>query len=125
MINAQTLARRSWVGAGWAIATTLAVVVAVFNAYAGLALLLLAAVGGAALARSSGIPSLEAARQEPGAARRAWTSSPRRTIYAADGAEQVAFVVPAQSADGYQAVLTAEGYMLVNDDGEIVYTLTR
>ena len=71
------------------------------------------------------MPLPRAARREPRAADTTRTPSPRRTIYGADGTEQEAFVVPVQGIDGYQTVLTAEGYMLVNDHGEIVYTLAR
>ena len=46
-------------------------------------------------------------------------------VYTAEGDERAAIVVPAASADGYRAVLTSAGYHLVNDAGQIVYTLKR
>jgi hypothetical protein len=43
----------------------------------------------------------------------------------ADGAVRQALVVPAAAVDGYQAVLTVDGYALVNTEGQIVYALSR
>ncbi len=38
---------------------------------------------------------------------------------------RTAIVVQAEAAEGYQAVLTSDGYALVNDTGQIVYRLKR
>jgi predicted secreted Zn-dependent protease len=36
-----------------------------------------------------------------------------------------ALVVPAAAVDGYQAVLTVDGYALVNAEGRAIYALNR
>lgn len=55
------------------------------------------------------------------------TTAPRaqRGVLAADGTERQALVVPAAAAEGYQTVLTIDGYVLVNAEGRVVYTLNR
>jgi hypothetical protein len=125
MLTVQSLGRRSWMHIGWLILMALGALVAVFNLYTGLLLMLLIAIGGAALVAPNSLPRLRTATRKRRAARVALTPSPRRIIYTADGNDQVAFVVPVQGVDGYQTVLTSEGYKLVNDNGEIVYTLAR
>ena len=52
------------------------------------------------------------------------TEADRQLIASADGEPSVAFVVVAESTPGYRPVLTAQGYKLVNEEGEVVYTLT-
>jgi hypothetical protein len=49
----------------------------------------------------------------------------QRSVQTAPGVTRQALVVPHQGADDLQLVLTVEGYQLVNDRGEVVYTLKR
>jgi|GEM_PF-3398584 hypothetical protein len=52
-------------------------------------------------------------------------TSIRQRILTSDGHSMVAFGVPTQSTAGYRPVLTAQGYALVNDEGQIIYVLKR
>jgi hypothetical protein len=115
--------RRSWVSIGWLMAIAVSVVVAVFNIYAGLLLMLVAAIAGATFVLAGRVPQSRSASRQPAAVGKAWSPIQRRTIYMADGAAREAFVVPVQGIPGYQTVLTADGYKLVNDAGQVVYTL--
>jgi hypothetical protein len=49
----------------------------------------------------------------------------QRGIWAADGTARQALIVPAEAAEGYQAVLTIDGYALINAEGRVVYPLNR
>jgi hypothetical protein len=49
----------------------------------------------------------------------------QRDVWAPDGTARQALIVPAQSAEGYQTVLTIDGYALVNAEGRVVYALNR
>src|SRR5688500_13814034 len=125
MTYIQTL-RRSWISIGWLAAIALGALVAVLNIYAGLLLMALAVVGAAAFALPRGrAPQQRSIVEDPATVGTRWPSSVQRTIYTADGETRAAFVVPAQAAEGYQSVLTPDGYMLVNHEGQVVYTLKR
>ena len=49
----------------------------------------------------------------------------QRSVLLADGIARQALVVPAAAVDGYQTVLTINGYALVNAEGRVVYKLSR
>lgn len=56
-------------------------------------------------------------------ARPALQASEQRTIYNPDGTERRAMVVQGVQTDGYELVLTVEGYALVDEFGKVVYRL--
>jgi hypothetical protein len=125
MTSIQTL-RRSWISIGWLAAIALGALVAVLNIYAGLLLMALAVVGAAAFALPRArAPQQQSIVEDPATVGMRWPSSVQRTIYTADGEARAAFVVPTQAAEGYQSVLTPDGYMLVNHEGQVVYRLKR
>src|SRR5262249_61465538 len=47
----------------------------------------------------------------------------QRAVVSTDGTLRQALIVPAEAVQGYQAVLTIDGYALVNAEGRGVYTL--
>ena len=49
----------------------------------------------------------------------------QRSVVLDDGTERQALIVPAAAVDGYQTVLTIDGYALVNAEGRAVYALNR
>ena len=49
----------------------------------------------------------------------------QRSVVLADGTARQALVMPAAAIDGYQTVLTINGYALVNAEGRVVYALNR
>ena len=49
----------------------------------------------------------------------------QRSVVMGDGTARQALVVPADAVNGYQTVLTINGYALVNAEGRVVYTLSR
>jgi hypothetical protein len=123
MLYVQSLHRRSWVSIGWLIVIALGTLVAVFNMYVGVLLIMLASLGGAMLV----LPRISLAQQpsvtqEPASGAATWPSTVQRTVYTTAGTTHSAFVVPVQGIEGYQTVLTRDGYRLVNDAGQIVYT---
>jgi hypothetical protein len=50
-------------------------------------------------------------------------SRAQRDVWTADGTPRQAQVLPVTSVDGYQTVLTIDGYVLVNAEGRVVYAL--
>jgi len=64
-------------------------------------------------------------RRSAASARIAWVPMPQRSISTADGVTQSALVVPIKRADGYEMVLTVDGYMLIDQTGQEVYRLRR
>ncbi len=121
MIQIATLRRRSWAGMAWllVVSTGLLVALALGNTIVLLFTLVMAAlVGlllrGQTLARVFSQPISAAAAEAPRAQRGVWT---------ADGTARQALVVPATAVDGYQTVLTIDGYALVNAEGRVVYAL--
>jgi hypothetical protein len=49
----------------------------------------------------------------------------QRGVWMADGTLRQAQVLPVAAVDGYQTVLTIDGYALVNAEGRVVYALSR
>jgi hypothetical protein len=123
MLYVQTLHRRPWVSIGWLIIIALGALVAVFNIYVGVLLMTLASLNGAMLVLSRiGVPHQPSVAQEEAGGAAAWPSTVQRTVYTTAETTHAAFVVPVQGIEGYQTVLTRDGYRLVNDAGQIVYT---
>lgn len=115
MLYAQTISRRPWLGLAWLAAIAIGALLAIFNLFAGLLLLALAGLAAVALAwPSARVPAASPAQLLPSA---------RRQIAGAGGEPSVAFVVVAESTAGYRPVLTAQGYKLVNEQGQVVYSL--
>ncbi|KPV51613.1 hypothetical protein SE17_20195 [Kouleothrix aurantiaca] len=115
MIHAEIPQRRPWGAIGLLAALALGTLLAVFNLYAGLALIAVAVLTVLAMALPLG-----------GQARRAqvsWRASVRRSLVAAGQEPQMAFVIPAESVPGYTPMLTREGVVLVNDEGTIIYRM--
>ena len=125
MTYIQTL-RRSWASIGWLAAIALGALVATLNIYAGLLLMALAIVGAATfvLPRMSA-PQRPAIVEAPATVAASWPPSAQRSVYTADGEARAALVVQAEAAEGYQTVLTSDGYALVNGAGQVVYRLKR
>ena len=124
MLQALSPRQRSWAGMAWLIAFACGLLVAVVNIYAGVALVALFTLVLAAFVLLSGRaapPMPVTPRRAP--ARLAWAPVPQRSISTADGAVRPALVIPLDQADGFQMVLTGDGYALVDDAGQVVYTL--
>jgi hypothetical protein len=122
MFSTLSTQRRSWLTWGWLIAIAAGALVAALNIYAGMLLIALVVASMVPLLlpqMRSQSPRVVGVAPKTGAAE--WPATVRRAIYTPDGDERPAFVVPAESAPGYQAVLTSAGYKLVNDAGQIVY----
>jgi len=124
MVQIATLRRRSSVGMAW----LLVVSIGLLGALAlGNTVLLLAAITAALL---SGwlllrVQAPELASSLPLTADAAGPPRAQRGVWRADGMLRQAQVVPVASVDGYQTVLTIDGYALVNAEGRIVYALNR
>lgn|SRR5690242_9845050 len=121
MLQAQATRQRAWAGLGWLAALVIGALAAAINIYAGGLVLLvtLLALVGVALTQARPATSPSAARTLPIA------PAAQRIVFTADGSELPAIVVPAESAGGYRTVLTSAGYHVVNEAGQIVYTLGR
>jgi hypothetical protein len=124
MVQTPTLRRRSWAGMAWLLAFIASLLVALVlgNTFVLLFTLVVAALvvvlmlGG----QAATVVASPAISVDPTTAPRA-----QRDILAADGTARQALVVPAAAVDGYQAVLTIDGYALVNAEGRVVYALNR
>jgi hypothetical protein len=121
MLQAQATRQRALASLGWLAALAIGALVAAINIYAGglLLLLTLLALVGVALMQARPAAGSSASRALPIA------PAAQQIVFTAEGAELPAIVVPAESAGGYRTVLTSTGYHLVNDAGQIVYTLGR
>ena len=123
MVQVATLRRRSWADVAWLLVIIAAVLVALAL---GNTIVLLAALIAALLAagcccvgkRRRGIftAGIGGMRQVPACA--------AQCLGGRWHARQ-AQVVPVAAVDGYQAVLTIDGYALVNAEGRVVYALSR
>jgi hypothetical protein len=123
MVQTVALRRRSWAGLAWMLIGGLAVVAALGL---GNIVVLLAALAAALL--SSWLvfrqaPALAALRPDATDG----TVEPRVQcdVWLADGTPRQALVVPAAAVNGYQTVLTIDGYALVNTEGRVVYAFSR
>jgi hypothetical protein len=124
MIHAEAPRRRPWAGIAWMTAFAAGGVVTLINISAGLLLIAFCTVLALVyIAR----PRLLISRAPAAAQRRpahiAWQPMAQRTIVTADGAEQSALVAPIGESDGYEMVLTIDGYKLVDQAGRVMYTL--
>jgi len=124
VVQIATLRRRPWADAAWLIIIIAAVFVALAlgNTILLMAALIVAMLGGWLLLRGQQ-PALVAA--QPVAANVDGTARVQRSVVLADGTARQALVVPATRVDGYQTVLTINGYALVNAEGRVVYALNR
>jgi hypothetical protein len=125
MLQAQLMQRRSWAGAGWAAVVAAGLFISFVSMSAGVLFMALAVLG---LVAAALLPARSLSRRSaaaPVARQVALGPVAQRIVYAADGAEHVAIVVPVDGAAGYQMVLTSSGYALANQSGQIVYALKR
>jgi len=123
MIQIATLRRRSWAGMAWLLVVSagLLVALALGNIIVLLSTLAMAALVGLLLRGLA--PAL--ASSQPISAHTAAAPRAQRGVWMADGTARQALVVPTTAVDGYQAVLTIDGYVLVNAEGRVVYALNR
>jgi hypothetical protein len=123
MIQAATL-RRAWADAAWLLIIIAVVLVALAlgNTITLLAALTVALLGGLRLLFR---PVLAVASAVPQTAHADAAARAQRSVMLADGTARQALVVPATAVDGYQTVLTINGYALVNAEGRVVYPLGR
>ena len=124
MVQVSTLRRRSWVSMAWLLVFIAGLLVALTlgNTLALLSALAIAALVVVLLLRRQ---APAAAASAPVAADAARSPRAQRSVSAADGTVRQALVVPAAAVDGYQTVLTIDGYALVNAEGRVVYGLNR
>jgi len=122
MVQVASLRRRSWAGMAWLVVLAgILIALALGNTIVLLSTFAMAALVGLLLRRQA--PAL--APSQPVSARTDVVPRAQRSIWAADGTTRQALVVPADTIDGYQTVLTIDGYALVNAEGRVVYTLNR
>jgi len=126
MVHAEIPRRCPWVGMIWFVAILLGALLALINIYAGVLLIAFStalALGFATLQRSPAYRAPAARSREP--RRIAWPPMAQRTVATPEGFEQAALVIPIERNDGYEMVLTADGYKLVDAAGRVVYALKR
>src|SRR5262245_48354863 len=121
MIYAQAPRHRSWVRMVWLSAVAVGVLAAAITG----SLVILLVVASIALASIIAFGAGVASRAPSASARIAWAPVPQRSVSFAAGVTQSALVVPMQRADGYEMVLTVDGYMLIDQTGQVVYRLKR
>ena len=119
MLQVQTQRHRSWAGLIWLSLVGISLLIAVINSYT----ILLLLAGAIAVASIIILGTYTTNRQL--AARIIWQPVAQRTISSAEGTEQPALVAPIERDDGYEMVLTVEGYKLIDQAGQVVYTLKR
>jgi hypothetical protein len=119
MLRVQTQRRRSWAGLIWLSIVAFSLLIAAINGYTILVLLV------TAIAVASVIVLGTSTTSPKRAAHINWQPVAQRTISSAEGAMQPALVAPIERDDGYEMVLTVEGYKLVDRTGQVVYTLKR
>jgi hypothetical protein len=124
VVQVLTLRRRSWASLPWliVIVAALLTMLAFGNSPALLAALAAALFSGWLLLRGS---ALALAPSQPVAVNGVVMPYAQRGVVAADGSARQALVIPAAAVDGYQTVLTIDGYVLVNAEGRVVYALSR
>jgi len=126
LLQAQIPQRRSWASAGWLVVFVCAALLAAINIHAGILLVMLAMLGATAamfvqahVSRSGTLP------KQSTMARYVRPTMLQRVVYTPGGTARQGIVVPVRGVDGYTTVLTTDGYKLVNDRGQIVYSLER
>ena len=122
MVQIATLRRRPWADAAWMISIVAAVLVALAlgNTIVLLAALAVALLGSWMVLRGQSPVLVSAPPVHVEGLARA-----QRSVVLADGTARQALVVPATAVDGYQAVLTINGYALINSEGRVVYAFKR
>jgi hypothetical protein len=121
MVQVRTLRRRSWAGMVWLSVVALAILIAAINGYIGL--LLIASATALATIIVLGAGTRPAKRMI--SAQIAWEPVAQRSISTAEGATRSALVTGIEQTDGYQMVLTIDGYRLIDANGQVVYTLKQ
>jgi len=124
MVQIATLRRRSSAGMAWLLVASAGVLVALAlgNTIVLLSTLAIAVLVGLLLLRGQA-PALAPA--QTAAASGAGAPRAQFIVQTADGTARQAQVVPAAAMNGYQTVLTIDGYALVNAEGRVVYALNR
>jgi hypothetical protein len=124
MVQVATLRRRSWADLAWLIVIIAAVLVALAfgNTIVLLAALTAALLSGWLLLRG---PAPVLASSPQVSAQVDASARAQRSVVLADGTVRQALVVPTAASNGYQAVLTVNGYALVNAEGRVVFALSR
>jgi hypothetical protein len=119
MLQVQTQRRRSWAGLLWLSIVAFSLLIAAING----SMILLLLTGAIAVASIIAIGTYSANRSL--ASRVIWQPMAQRTISSAEGTEHPALVAPIERDDGYEMVLTVEGYKLIDEAGQVVYTLKQ
>lgn len=100
----------------------LLVVLALGNTIVLLAALTAALLSGGLLLRGQ---APARASSQPASMDAAGSPRAQRGVWMADGTLRQAQVLSVEAVDGYQTVLTIDGYVLVNAKGRVVYALNR
>ena len=111
--------RSSWAGLLWLSIIAFGLLIAAINGYTALLLIT------GAIAVASVIVMGTYTTNRKLVTRVVWQPMAQRTISDAEGATQSALVAPIERGDGYEMVLTVEGYKLIDQAGQGVYTLKR
>jgi hypothetical protein len=119
MLQVQAQRRRSWAGIVWLSLVAFGALLAAINGYIGILL-----IASSALLAIMIVVATHT-RNRVALGRVAWKPMAQRIISSADGATQPALIVPIERNDGYEMVLTVDGYRLIDDVGRVVYTLKR
>ena len=124
MVQVATLRRRSWAGMAWLLVVSIGLVAGLTL---GNTIVLLATLAAVLLSSWLLLRGQAPVLVSSSAASTDTTSVARvqREVWAADGTLRQAQVLPVAAVDGYQTVLTIDGYALVNTEGRVVYPLSR
>jgi len=122
MVQVAILRRRSLAGMVWLAVVSLGMLVALAlgNTIVLLAALIATLLSGLLLMRGQA-PALVSS--PPASVGAAGVPRAQRGVWTADGTLRQAQVLPVAAVDGYQTVLTIDGYALINAEGRVVYTL--
>lgn len=121
MVQVQALRRRSWAGMVWLSVAALSIVIAA----------IIGSIGLLSIASAGALISLIAISASARPAKRTasagiiWKPVAQRSIFTTEGATQSALVVSVEPTDGYQMVLTVDGYRLIDASGQVIYTLKQ
>ena len=119
MLRVQTQRRHSWAGIIWLSIVAFSLLIAAINGYTILVLLASAIAVASIIILGTHTTKRKLTNQI------AWQPVAQRMILTDDGATQSALVAPIERHDGYEMVLTIEGYKLIDRAGQVVYTLKR